>query len=92
MVRLNDCCLAVNWLKIHDFRDKACQMSQVRPRLLDDIAMLPNGGHRCSIQRAADARLVARGVQRDDAAVSYTHLDVYKRQVHAHLAALVHAG
>ena len=67
MVRLNDCCLAVNWLKIHDFRDKACQMSQVRPRLLDDIAMLPNGGHSCDIQRAADARLVARGVQRDDA-------------------------
>ena len=67
MVRLNDCCLAVNWLKIHDFRDKACQMSQVRPRLLDDIAMLPNGGHSCGIQRAADARLVARGVQRDDA-------------------------
>lgn len=39
MVHLNDCCLAVNWHKIHDFRDKACQMSQVRPRLLDDIAM-----------------------------------------------------
>ena len=53
MVRLNDCCLAVNWLKIHDFRDKACQMSQVRPRLLDDIAMLPNGGHSCGIQRVS---------------------------------------
>lgn len=50
MVRLNDCCLAVNWLKIHDFREKACQMSQVRPRLLDDIAMLPNGGHRRDVQ------------------------------------------
>ena len=34
-------------------------MSQVRPRLLDDIAMLPNGGHRRDVQRAADARLVA---------------------------------
>lgn len=50
MVHLNDCCLAVNWLKIHDFRDTACQMSQVRPRLLDDIAMLPNGGHRRDVQ------------------------------------------